>query len=272
MQLTKWVHEPLGIATVKVIHWPWSKVTQIQHFHFLFLKTARPIEAKFYVEPTVLGHMTKMSALPIHGKNLIKSSSLEPKGRWPWKLVCSIRYSSTIKFIYDEPGMSLTYFTARSYLVPYAFVWIKGKTVDFSETVVVYDIKVGRCGPLKEYMELYEHQRSRPYTDFGQNLSDSIFLNFFSSITTGPIGAKFHVEPPWDGRTKAFFGTKGPINLKLSMQHRVLEYYKICSNDAPGLTTTYFTARSNLVPYTIVWEKLKLWIFRNYCNLWCRSR
>ena len=27
------------------------------------------------------------------------SSSLEPKGRWPWKFVCSIGYSSTNKFI-----------------------------------------------------------------------------------------------------------------------------------------------------------------------------
>ena len=47
---------------------------------------------------------------------------------------------------------------------------------------------------------------------------------------------------------KIFFsGTKRPMTLKLGMQHRVLEYYQICSNDDPGLT--YFTARSNLVPY-----------------------
>ena len=30
-------------------------------------------------------------------------------------------------------------------MVPFAFVWEKGKTMDFSETVVVYDVKVGRC-------------------------------------------------------------------------------------------------------------------------------
>ena len=45
----------------------------------------------------------------------------------------------------DDPGMTLTYFTARSNLVPYVFVRGKGKTVDFSETIVVYDFKVGRC-------------------------------------------------------------------------------------------------------------------------------
>ena len=27
-------------------------------------------------------------------------------------------------------------------MVPYAFVWEKGKTMDFSETIVVYDLKI----------------------------------------------------------------------------------------------------------------------------------
>ena len=41
----------------------------------------------------------------------------------------------------DDPGLTLTYFTARSNLVPYAFAWgEKGKTVDFSETIVIYDL------------------------------------------------------------------------------------------------------------------------------------
>ena len=56
---------------------------------------------------------------------------------------------------YHDPGMTLSYFTARSKLVPYSFVWEKGKTVDFSETIVVYDVKVGRCSSLNEYMNLY---------------------------------------------------------------------------------------------------------------------
>ena len=36
----------------------------------------------------------------------------------------------------------MTYFTARSNLVPYAFVWEKGQTMDFSETIVVQDLKL----------------------------------------------------------------------------------------------------------------------------------
>ena len=42
----------------------------------------------------------------------------------------------------DDSELTLTYFTARSNLVPYAFVWEKGKTIDFSETTVVYDLKL----------------------------------------------------------------------------------------------------------------------------------
>ena len=59
--------------------------------NFIFLETAKPIEAKFQVEPpwdgggkvysNGAGHMTNMAAMPIYGKNLKKSSSLEPKGQ-----------------------------------------------------------------------------------------------------------------------------------------------------------------------------------------------
>ena len=41
-------------------------------------------------------------------------------------------------------------------MVRYAFVLKKGKTMDFSDTIVVYDIKIGRCSQLNEYMNLYE--------------------------------------------------------------------------------------------------------------------
>ena len=47
------------------------------------------------------------------------------------------------------------------------------------------------------------------------------------------------------------------MTLKLGIQHCVLEYYQICSSEAPGLTLTYFTARSNLVRYAFVWERVK---------------
>ena len=56
----------------------------------------------------------------------------------------------------DAPGLTLTYLMARSNLVPYAFVWRKVKTMDFSEIIVVYVIKVGKCCQLYEYMKLYD--------------------------------------------------------------------------------------------------------------------
>ena len=57
---------------------------------------------------------------------------------------------------------------------------------------------------------------------------------------------------------KIFYtGTKKPMTLKLGMQYCVLEYYQLCSNSDPGLTLTYFTARSTLVPHAFVWQKGK---------------
>ena len=58
----------------------------------------------------------------------------------------------------DDPGLMLTYFTARSNLISYDFAWEKVKTMDFLETIVVYDIRAGRCSQLNEYMKLYEYQ------------------------------------------------------------------------------------------------------------------
>ena len=45
-------------------------------------------------------------------------------------------------YINDDHGLTLTYFT-RSNLVPKVFEWEKCKTVHLSETVVVYEMKIG---------------------------------------------------------------------------------------------------------------------------------
>ena len=50
----------------------------------------------------------------------------------------------------------------------------------FLEIIVVYDVKVGICRQVNEYMKIYEYQRSRSLIYLGPNLSDSIFLNVFS--------------------------------------------------------------------------------------------
>ena len=63
--------------------------------------------------------------------------------------------------------------------------------MDISETTVVSDIK--------EYINLYEYQRSGSFIDLGsrslwtlvQDHSDSIFENFFFLETAKPIEANF---------------------------------------------------------------------------------
>ena len=52
-----------------------------------------------------------------------------------------------------------------------------------------------------------------------------------------------------------------PMTLKV-LQHRILEYYQVCSNDDPVLTLTYLTARSNWSIMLLYGKKLKQWIFQ----------
>ena len=100
------------------------------------------------------------------------------------------------------------------------------------------------------------------------SLSSSLTIsNIFFSATAWPIKAKFYVEPPWVGGTKVclymtkmaarpiygknpskiFSRTSRPIFTKLGMKHPRLQPIIVWTNDDPGLTLTYFTARSNLV-------------------------
>ena len=37
----------------------------------------------------------------------------------------------------------------------------------------------------------------------------------------------------------------------------VLEDYQVCSTDDPGFTLTYFTTKTNLVPYALYGKKIK---------------
>ena len=87
------------------------------------MKTPYDKIAKIYAK--YFGHMTKMAATPIYGKNLLKSSSPEPEGSmtlelsmWHWGCrayqVCSN----------DVPRLTLTYLISRSNLLPNAFKWV----------------------------------------------------------------------------------------------------------------------------------------------------
>ena len=140
--------------------------------------------------------MTTMAAMPIYGKNIkyFFSGTKRPmtlKSGMYHRVLKNYRVCSN-----GEPGLTRNYFTARSNLVPIAFVWEKGKTRDFSKTFAVYDVNFNRRSQLNECINLYEYQTSRLSIDL---VSRSLtFSSFFFLETAGLIEAKFHVEPPWD--------------------------------------------------------------------------
>ena len=78
-----------------------------------------------------------------------QKSSSEPAGGFPLQpIIVCLNY---------DPGVTLTYFTARSNLVTYAFLWKKVKTVEFSETSAASDLKGSRSRHLIEYMKICEY-------------------------------------------------------------------------------------------------------------------
>ena len=54
--------------------------------------------------------------------------------------------------------------------------------MDFSETIVVSDIKVGRFSQLNEFINLFEYERSRSFTD---HRSMSLRFNIFKLVLLG---------------------------------------------------------------------------------------
>ena len=149
-----------------------------------------PIETKFHVKPPWyrrmkvfsygLCHMTNMAAMPIYGKNLKKnffSGTKMPVTLKVGTLHLVLEYFQV--YSNDDPEVTLTYFTTRSNLIPYAFVLEKGEIMDFSETIVVYNIKVGRFSLINEYMNHYEYQRSKSFIELRPR---SLRFNIFNLL------------------------------------------------------------------------------------------
>ena len=72
--------------------------------------------------------------------------------------------------INDDPGLTLTYYTARSNIVSWAFPLEKAKAVDFSETIAASVLKVGRSRHLIKFMKVCEYLRSMSFLDLGPRL------------------------------------------------------------------------------------------------------
>ena len=83
------------------------------------------------------GHMTKVGAMPIYGKTLknllLQNQKADDLETWYAALDTRVLPNSFKWW----PWVDLDIF-----YVPYAFVWEKGKTVDFSEAIVFYDLKL----------------------------------------------------------------------------------------------------------------------------------
>ena len=134
--------------------------------------------------PNVNGHMTKMATMPILGKTLLISSTLEPKGQWPWDLVCSIGDVGPTRF---AQRMNLDW--PWSFL-PQSQIWFnileKSWNVHFSITVWA-EILAKNVKP--ETLVVYKHQRSSCLTfDLSSKathigLSSTYLSIFFSEFT-----------------------------------------------------------------------------------------
>ena len=55
-----------------------------------------------------------------------------------------------------------------------------------------------------------------------------------------------------------FPGSNGPIFMKLCMKHQKPKPIIFCSNNDPGLTLTYFTARSNFKTMALIWDNVTM--------------
>ena len=58
----------------------------------------------------------------------------------------------------QDPGLTLTYFTARLNLVPFIFVWKNTYGIVFQETVEACEVKVGTYSQINDYMTIYDGQ------------------------------------------------------------------------------------------------------------------
>ena len=81
----------------------------------------------------------------------------------------------------------------------------------------------------------------------------STFSNIFSSKTTGPIEAKFHMEPPWDGGTK--YCSNGPDHMTkmaaMPTYGKNLKNLLLRNQKADDLETWYAASGARILPSLI---------------------
>ena len=169
-------------------------------------QTTRPTEAKFHVEPPFdwgtkicsngPGHTIDMGAIPIYGKNIKKPSSLEPKGWWPWNLVCSIKYYQVC--LNDDPWVDLDlFFYGKVKFAPSCVCMGTYFNINIRFPRNCWHIKSTKWVP-----------KAKVIDPFPRLLRFHQFQTFISN-PTGSIELKFHVEPPWEAKICSY----GPCHM-----------------------------------------------------------
>ena len=88
--------------------------------------------------------MTKMAAMLIYGKTLLKNYFQEPLDRFPRILVRSRGESGPFIFLSNEyPGCTLIYSTPRSKFATLAFIWENVTMMDSLVSFASFDLVFG---------------------------------------------------------------------------------------------------------------------------------
>ena len=134
----------------------------------------------------------------------------------------------------------------------------KEKQLIFSETIVVYCIKVGRCSNLNEFMNLYEYQRSGSFIDLGPR---SVSFNIFKLLFLRNRWAdwsRISVEPPWDGEQKVvqMFQVTRPRWLPCPYMVKTLKHLLPWNQKADDFETWYAASSANIL---YIWWQCQIW-------------
>ena len=89
-----------------------------------------------------LGHMTNMAAMPIYGKNLLKSSSPEPINWWPWTLYVALSMQVLPRLFKLLPWVDLDLFHIKVKFGHIGICMGKSEYYIFLETIAVFGLRV----------------------------------------------------------------------------------------------------------------------------------
>ena len=122
--------------------------------------------------------------------------------------------------------------------------------VDYSETIEVYDIKVGMHSNLNEYRKIYMYH-SLTFVQV-----HSYFSNFKQLKATGKTEVNLHIEPSWDKRTQIYRNRWGHITKMAAL----LMYVKTFKNLLPQNRTADDLETGHAALGIRVWSKsFKRW-------------